>query len=168
MGEDEAVSEVVYDGNTIEKFDISGFEKLLKALTTRPPKARVGIIGGKVARTGSGPTNADIGAVHEFGSANTPMRSFLRIPISKHLMQELERAGLLDVKALKEVLKSGSVKPWLEKVAISAEACVADAFDTSGDGSWPAWSNPNYSNNTGQLLVDTQQLRNSITSEVKD
>jgi phage gpG-like protein len=74
---------------------------------------------------------------------------------------------LLNETVLKDVLKQGSVVPWLEKVAICAEACVADAFETEGDGQWLPWLSPSYENNSGQLLDDTGQLKRSITSEVK-
>lgn len=157
--------------DAVESFNVEGLEKLLKALHQKPPIARVGILGGSSRTSKPGvklaPTNAEIGAAHEFGTSTIPMRSFLRIPISKNLQTEMDRSGLFDENSLKEVIKAGSVVPWMEKVALCAEACVSDAFNSGGNGDWPAWKTPNYSNNAGQLLVDTKQLRESITSEVK-
>lgn len=151
------------DGTTI---NVEGLDGLIKALKTKAPKARVGIIN-KNGRN-DGETNATIGAAHEFGTSSIPQRSFLRVPIATGLKKEMEKSKLLDKDTLKAVVKGGSIKPWLEQVCIAAEACVARAFATGGDGKWPAWKNPNYENNTGDLLVDTQQLRESIAHEVKD
>ncbi len=146
--------------------NVKGLDGLLKALKAKPPLARVGVLNDKDTRKDSS-SNAEIGAAHEYGTTRLPVRSFLRIPITEHLQAEMEVSGLLDDDILKEVIKSGSVIPWLKKVAIMAENVVFDAFDSGGDGKWPAWSDPNYTNNTGMILVDTQQLRNSITHEVK-
>lgn len=159
----------------VSDLNIQGLDQLVKALTAKPVVARVGILGSsnhfaQLKQGQSQPahavTNAEIGAVHEFGTSKIPQRSFLRIPISDNLNREMDRSNLFDQDVLKDVIESGSVVPWVKNVAIAAEGCVLDAFNTGGNGKWPAWKNPNYENNTGQLLVDTQQLRNSITSEV--
>lgn len=157
--------------------NVAGLEKLLKALKpTRTPVARVGILGDKTVRSltdekgGAMPTNAEVGAAHEFGAParGLAQRSFLRIPISENLQKYMEKSGALDKDVLSKVIKSGSVTPWLKKIAVLAEGIVADAFATEGFGKWASWKNSNYTNNANQILVDTQQLRNSITSEVKE
>ena len=154
----------------IASYNIDGLEQLLKALNQKQPRCRVGIINDKATRANSKSNNAEIGAAHEFGTEKKgkgiPMRSFLRVPISNNLQKEMERSGLFDEQALKDVVISGSVKPWLEKVAACAVACSEDSFTQGGPG-WPAWKDPNYSNNTGQLLIDNHRLRDSITYEVK-
>lgn len=157
--------------------NVKGLDQLLKALkSSRPPTARIGIIGAKAgphlssSKQKTSATNADIGAVHEYGapSQGIPQRSFLRIPISERLEKEMEQSGALSSEATADVLKEGSTVPWLKKIAILAERIVAGAFDSAGYGRWPAWKNASYTNNANQILVDTQQLRNSITSEVKE
>lgn len=164
-----------------------GLDQIAKALTKNLSRVRVGILGGKNTRNstpvggrsfnatkGSPPkgqlsavNNASLGAIHEFGGPKMPMRSFLRIPIADNLQKYMDKSGAFTQEALKEVLNTGNMTPWLEKIGIIAEGIVADAFDTGGFGKWPAWKTKGYQNNTGQILVDTQQLRNSITSEVK-
>lgn len=148
-----------------------GLDKLLKALKTKPPQTRVGILGDKTVRgKDSGPnagrTNAEVGAAHEFGTTTLPQRSFLRIPISENLQKEMEKSGALDKDALNEVIKSGTLVPWMKKVAVIAEGIVADAFDTGGFGKWQPSDMTRKKNH--QTLIETQQLRNSITSEVKE
>jgi phage gpG-like protein len=152
--------------------NIKGLDQLVKALKVKAPVARVGILGDKTVRSSEenqgSLTNAEVGAAHEFGTSTVPKRSFLRDPIKEHLDTEMERSGAFDKQVLVDVLKQGSVVPWVKKIASLAEGIVLEAFSTGGFGKWTAWKTPNYTNNTGQLLVDTKQLRDSITSEVKE
>lgn len=156
-----------------DTLEIRGLEKLLKALkTSRPPIARVGILGAEGSTqhaTGAPATNAEIGAVHEFGSPTRgiPMRSWLRMPLNHYLNKQLEQAGAFTKDEAKEVVKTGSLLPWVTKMGIVAVSIVQDAFGSNGFGSWAPWKN-GYSNNTGSILVDTQQLRNSVTYDVKE
>ncbi len=168
-----------------EKFDTTGLDKIIKALKDSLPRARVGILGASAIRGNQAAkpgkslnaanarpkkidftTNAAIGAIHEFGGKNMPQRSFLRVPIAEHLQKKMENAGAFSKEELKEVVKSGSVLPWVKKIAVLAEGIVAEAFATGGYGKWPAHA-PGYTNAGNRLLVDTGQLRDSITSEVK-
>jgi phage gpG-like protein len=151
-------------------FDTKNLDALIKALKTNMKKVRVGILGGKTMRNnggGQGPTNATIGAAHEFGTDKMPQRSFLRMPISENLQKELESHGAFTEDAAKRVIKEASFVPWLERLMAVGLKIVSDAFDTGGFGKWPAWKTPGYKNNTGQKLVDTQQLRNSITGDIR-
>lgn len=171
-----------------EDLNTKTLDQLIKALKASMPKARVGILGAKTARDGQqhkGPaksvnadrkalegrwnfnTNAAVGAAHEFGSKTLPQRSFLRVPISEHLEKKMESSGAFDKNALKLVVKQGSLTPWLKKIAVLAEGIVAEAFETGGFGKWPQWKDPNYKNDGGRILVDTRQLAESITSEVR-
>lgn len=154
------------------KMNVKGLDQLLKALKAKPPIARVGILGSQNAvhttdgsSSAEGLTNAEIGAIHEFGLGNNPQRSFLRIPISENLQKSMKASGAFDKEVLAGVIASGTVIPWVKKVAIIAEAIVAQAFDTGGFGAWPASNMAGKKNH--QTLVETQQLRNSITSEVE-
>jgi phage gpG-like protein len=150
-------------------------------------KVRVGILGSKTIRNGQEPqgkgqsvnagrnrpkgkfdasTNAAIGAIHEFGvPGKMPQRSFLRMPITEQLQKELESHGAFGPEELKKVVKEGSTVPWLHRIAVVAEKIVGDAFATGGFGKWRP-SDMKYKT-VHQTLVETQQLRNSITSEVK-
>ncbi len=142
---------------------MAGLEKLLKALKGKPAVARIGILGKSPARDG-GKSNAQIGAMHEFGTSSLPQRSFLRIPLSDNLGAALESSGAFDKDVLKDVLKLGTLTPWVKKMAIVAEGIVAEAFESGGFGKWPP-SNMAHKKNQ-MTLVETAQLRNSITSEV--
>lgn len=167
--------------------NIKGLYKLLKALKQKQPVVRVGILGDKTQRTenktklsfsevqnlvkprksGKQLTNAELGALHEFGGANMPQRSFLRMPLTERLNKEMQRSGAFSEQAFKGVMQQGTVIPWLKKLAVLAESIVLGAFDSGGYGKWPKWKK-GYTNRTGMILVDSQQLRNSITSEVTE
>lgn len=146
------------------KLDTKNLDKLIKALSTSQIDVRVGILGSSNARSG-GSSNATIGAAHEFGTSTLPIRSFLRIPLSSNLMKALEASGLFDKQALTEVVASNTIMPWANKIGIVAQGVVTDSFNTGGaNGEWPASNMANKQNQ--QTLVETGQLKNSITYEV--
>lgn len=152
------------DEKVVELKD-KGMNNLIKALKENLPTARVGILSGKNARTGAANSNATIGAKHEFGNEGMPIRSFLRMPITDELQKYLEQAGAFDKPTLDAVIKSGSIEKWMEKIGISAVAVVLEAFNTGGFGKWK--SSNMALKETKQTLVETQQLKDSISYEVK-
>lgn len=141
-------------------------DKLLRALKSKPPIAQVGILGDTTQREGSGPNNATIGATHEFGSSKVPQRSFLRIPLMNNLKKQLESSGAFDKHALDEVIKQKSLLPWTEKLAIIGESIVIVAFDEQGPGWAPLAASTLAHKKVKQILTESGQLRNSITSRV--
>ena len=169
------------------KMNFKGLDALLEAFKN-PPTVKVGILGGGVRSSdpkerekatgkfsskslGKGEvaapkTNAEIGAIHEFGEFGMPVRSFLRVPIATELNDVLnDETDLLKPETLKELVETKSLVPWLKKIGAAAELTVQDAFDTGGRGMWlPSnWSKKK----NAQTLVETTQLRKSITSKVQ-
>lgn len=120
---------------------------------------RVGVLG-----KGNG-RNAEIGAAHEYGTSKLPQRSFLRMPMSEHLYEYVARSSLNSVVMLDSLIEKQDFMPWFKQLSKIAERVVLDGFDSGGFGKWAPHS-AGYTNNTGNILVDTAQLRNSITSEV--
>lgn len=141
-------------------------------------------------------TNADLGAIHEFGTVNEetgtiiPERSFLRVPI---LSNEGRRA------IIKEVLKNNEAAAELAKkptgdeydtayreavkkiidpealanqIGLAALQRVQEAFTNEGYGNWESTKEisrkQRYGDPNNPTLVDTGQLRDSITFEVKE
>jgi hypothetical protein len=139
-----------------------GLDKLLKSLKA-DIVVKVGILQNEPRQSGK-KSNATIGAAHEFGTSTLPQRSFLRAPISEHLEKRLQAAGLFKQSTINEIVRSGSMVEVFQKIGFIAEAIVADAFDTGGFGRWKPSDMSRKTNH--QTLVETQQLRNSITSEV--
>jgi len=153
------------DDVVLKNDKLNDFIKAMK----KPPTARVGILGSKNVRSGKSKSNATIGAAHEFGTKDMPQRSFLRIPISENLNKYLEASGAFNKALLAQVMKEKSFVPWMKKVAAVAEKIVLEAFDSSGFGKWPQLKPQTMAKKTNQqILVETGQLRNSITSEVKE
>lgn len=177
-----------------DKVDTKLLDGLLKAIQSSKARGRIGILGEKSLRDGHGAelkgkgtkgvqanakkapklssqdfenvTNAAIGAAHEFGTSKLPQRSFLRVPLADNLAKQVVDAGLLDRDVVMDVIKKKTVVPWLKKVMIVAEGIVLGAFDSGGYGKWKPSIMTGKKNK--QTLVETQQLRNSITSEVKE
>jgi hypothetical protein len=146
--------------------EIKNLKKFLKALNGPSPRIKLGILGDKNARSSSSTSNAEVGAKHEFG-IGVPERSFLRKPIIEQFQKYLEEASVYNLQAFQAVIREGTLMGWTTKTAALAETVVLDAFATGGFGQWKAHA-PGYTNNTGMILVDTQQLRNSISYEIKE
>ncbi len=140
--------------------------KLAKLLKQSLGRVRVGVLGENAARSDGELNNAQIGSWHEFGTSQLPVRSFLRVPLQTRFRKAMDASGAFDKASLREVLRQGSFVPWLKKAGIVAEGVVLEAFDTGGFSKWPVSDMANKTNH--QTLVETGQLRNSITSEVVD
>lgn len=148
-----------------DELKTKGLDALLKALKNELPRVRVGILGKGNAREGGGPSNAFIGAMHEFGTTVLPVRSFLRVPITEHLEKEMKAAGAFTKETAVAVIKAGTMVPWLKKIGVLAEGIVQKAFASSGFGAWPPSDMTR--KKVHMTLIESQQLRNSITSDVK-
>jgi len=144
------------------RFKTDGLDKLIKATGNETPVGRVGILR-KAARSDSSLTNADIGIKHEFGEEGMPIRSFLRVPITDNLMSYLKDAKV-DEQVMMKVVEEEGLAALVEKITITAQKIVLDAFDNGGFGKWPPSNMKNKKNK--QTLVETQQLRNSIEWDV--
>lgn len=166
-----------------------GLDNLIKALEDNASRVRIGILGSTAARhaevhtdeiTGesfgegqSASNNAEVGLKHEFGGPSTlpngvtinlPQRSFLRVPLIQQYQKFLDASGAFDRATLTSVLKKGTFSKWLAKLGVIGEQVVAEGFDSAGFGEWKP-SNMAFKENH-QTLVESQQLRNSIISEV--
>lgn len=154
--------------NNVVDFNDVRLTRLLKAFEN-PPKVRVGILGDKNNRSsakGKALSNATIGAKHEFGEDGLPVRSFLRMPLIKYLQKYIAKANLFSGPALAQVVKQMSFKPLMVLIGGVGETVVEDAFNSGGFGEWKP---SNMSRKKVQMtLVETQQLRRSITSRVDE
>ena len=154
-------------GKLADNLKITALQNILKALKAGKITARIGILGSG-HRTDGNVTNAQVGAAHEFGTTKLPVRSFLRMPITTRLQKELESSGAFTPDALKKVVTTKSMIPWVEKMAIAAVAVVLDAFDTQGFGQWkPVTPETMARKKVKQILTETQQLRNSVTYDIQ-
>jgi hypothetical protein len=112
--------------------------RLVQTLTGNKEVVKVGILGDDVNRDEAGVTNAEVGAVHEFGSftKNVPQRSFLR----KALNQKAEQITLAVSKSAKKALEKNDFGAVLKKLGVAAVGAVRECFATEGWGSWPQLS----------------------------
>lgn len=135
-------------------------DELIKLLAEEKHVARIGVLGQGNAK------NAQVGAVAEYGTTKIAQRSFLRMPLNEQLFKYVSKTELVKEEFLEEIVQKRSMLMWFKKLASIAERVVLDAFATAGFGKWAAWKDPNYKNNTGMILIDTQQLRDSITTRI--
>lgn len=150
-------SEVTYD-----------FDKLNKLVTALTGKfyVKVGIMGSKNARKSGTVNNASLGAIHEFGtmSGKIPPRSFLRMPLAHQQTQILKDAGI----GMLGLLLKGDVLMVLKRLGIACENAVQLAFATRGFNMWrPNRVATAMRKKSDAPLIDTGQLRRSITSKVE-
>lgn len=149
-----------------DEFDFSKLDSLIKNLKTNKTTVKVGILGAKNARDDT-VGNATIGAAHEFGTVDLPQRSFLRMPITEQLPKELEKAGVVTQKDIEGIIKENGIRNFAKKIGILAVATVLKAFDSGGFGTWKELSKATLAKKkVKQILVETHQLRDSITYEV--
>lgn len=152
--------------NADVKFKGKGAKEVIEALSNSDAYAKIGILGGGTRTKGS-VSNAEIGLAHEFGTSKLPMRSFLRMPLTTKLFGDMKASGMFKKKVVESLVEEkGGVIKYLKAVAVIAEGVVQKAFDTGGFGEWPASNMKNKKNK--QTLVESTQLRRSITSEVVD
>lgn len=135
----------------------------------------VGIPSDKNAREneqGKSITNAQLGYIHEFGApeANIPPRPFLK-PAAKEFWKEKGKKEFK--KAIQEAI-SGNMKAavnYLERIGIEAVSAVKIKINSNVP---PALSQATLANRQARgkvsekTLVDTGQMRNSVTYEVRE
>lgn len=166
---------------------LDGLNKVYQALNSTHTLS-VGIMGDKasVNHEGSELTNAEIGAIQEFGSVanRIPPRSFLKMPLETKLPEILNNRNILS--AFNESLEDGTLEGFLEVLGEGCVNIVKDAFENSGYGNWAenapitiygGWMRNNV---TGlpiyvkgkapetKPLIHTRQLRDSITYRVDE
>lgn len=130
-----------------------GWKALVKRAKSmgRPPAVKVGIIGGGEV--------ADVATIHEFGIGAHPERSFIRAWADQDADEHRQAEKLL----AESVVKGENTTPQaLDKLglllAASSQKFIADGRVV------PATEKPGGGNTT---LVDTGQLKSSITHEVE-
>jgi len=146
-------------------------DKILKSLIrlfSKPmPFAKVGIIGKASARSDTKKTNAQIGAIHEFGSPqnNIPQRSFLRVPLEENVQKAIDNFKKQKILNITELV---------DKLGAAGQSIVQEAFTNGGYGKWEPTKKyikrvlveGKDKKTAGDILVDTGQLRDSISYEV--
>ena len=113
---------------------------------------------------GTNITMAELGAIHEYGvpESGIPQRSFLRVPLQNNADKLLKTIDN-DLKFSKT-----NTNQALGKLGASGLSIVLEAFKTSGGGTWQKLKPSTRKGTNAKPLIDTGQLRQSITFEVRD
>ena len=156
------------------RINTKGLEKL-KAQWASPPVIKVGILSPEADRNhqNSDVTLATLGFLHEFGYLSNvygkgalkevPARSFIRMPLSRPRMAYLLK------QFAKGFVKGKSKKETEERIGLYSIGEIEGAFATGGFGLWKRLSSFTQArrrekgNDSNQVLVDTAELRESIT-----
>jgi len=114
------------------------------------------------------PSNAQVGYAMEFGvatgSEQVPPRSFLRTPLETKLPDDV-RANADTV--IVPALQKDGIAGGLQALGGLARQTIDRAFETGGFGQWaPNSKRASYIKGSDKPLIDTGQLRASITSKV--
>ena len=153
-------------GDTTVEGDFSQLEELAANLS-KDYSVDVGILGSEATTQEGGNTLAGIGAQHEFGVPTAmppiPRRSFIRFPIETGQRQIESDVG----KNYQKHMEKGNVKGIFTDIGLACEARIQDAFDSGGFGEWQQLSPITIElKGSSAILIDTGQLRQSITSQV--
>lgn len=146
--------------------------KFSKDLKTKD-YARIGILGSKDNRSGKGSdedfSNATIGLKQEFGIDRIPARSFLRFPLQHEAKSIIKSFDKQAEKYEKSLIGGKFINQLLKELGILGENAVQKAFETGGFGQWKPNSPVTITmKGSDKPLIDSAQLRKSITSEVVD
>ena len=167
------------NGGTV-KLDLDKLNAIQKALGSGFI-TQVGVLGQKTNRTlaiegtrkpgkqASEQSNADIGMRHEFGvkSEGLPRRSFLLMPLQQNAVELMKTRKILWDTFLAGKQTVASLKLAYTQLGIFAENIVQKAFETGGFGKWlPDAPSTIRRKGSSAILIDTGQLRRSITSRV--
>jgi phage gpG-like protein len=148
------------------KIDLAGFEKIRETLG-KDYYVKVGVLGNaKNVRNGDGITNAEAAVIHIFGSVtnNIPPRDFLVMPIETHAKEIVQ---FLDTSKVKRLITEGKIVDVYKSLGVIAEGYVLGAFASGGYGKWPALKDATVRRKgSSKPLIDTGQLRRSVTSQV--
>lgn len=114
---------------------------------------------------GADKTNAEIGADHEFGNIGRGLkqRSFLWMPLSLYLNDAVQKKAAV----FNRLINLADLHQCYATLGIVAENVVQAAFQSGGFGNWPDISAETKARKgSDKILIDTAQLRKSITSRV--
>lgn len=147
------------------QIDTTLLEALIKGVDLKLV-AKIGILGNKPRKDAKTEiSNAEIGLAHEKGikSKNLPRRSWLEEPLRDHLSEHFEKLGK---KAIERFLQSNYVQAYAE-LGIVSEIIIQKGFETGGYGKWkPLKESTIRAKGSSAILIETAQLRRSVTSEV--
>lgn len=110
--------------------------------------------------------NATVGLKQEFGSImeRIPARSFIRMPLQTHFSDNLQK---IEPQFWNALFAEKGAEHAMRVIGVKGENTVQEAFATSGWGKWAPNSPLTIElKGSSKPLIDTGQLRRSISSEV--
>lgn len=114
----------------------------------------------------SGRTALEIGAFHEFGAGNNPVRSFLRVPFAVK-NNDIKKIFLKLFKGIAE--KGADAKTQMGRAGVFLQNISKESFENKGFGAWPdIKAGTKAAKGSSAILIDKGILRSSISYEVRE
>lgn len=167
------------------KFNTKKLDSLLTYLKSLDDYyVKVGIIGSKAKaqHKNTNLTNAELGAIHEFGKGYQPQRSFLEMPLKmKFNFNTNQNLKELKKKSFNLLFVKRKPREFFNALGQVAHDIIIGAFETNGYGAWKPWSKAYERRRISQvkgkrkrqefwlnhnILTLTGQLRRSIAFKV--
>ena len=152
---------------------LNKLEKFIKDVPNlQNQEVRIGFLGEeKNTRSGGELTNADLAAIHHFGSVSKKLPP--RSPFVGFQMEEKTSiisniiGKSLESSVKKNTINKSDVTQALKKGGLAGENLIDEAFQTGGFGSWKP-INPKTAKAKGnkKILIATDQLHKSRVSKV--
>lgn len=143
---------------------LEALKKRLELLRLRKAFVKSGVLG-KKPRTGTGPSNAELASIHEFGLGSAPARPFIG---PAFLMHKAEYRDLIR-RGYAGAVKSNDPNAFRRVLALIGQKMSADIknFVTAGAPVPPPLSPKTVARKgSSRTLVDTGQLIRSVDYEV--
>jgi len=137
----------------------NAFDALLGGLEM---EVTIGIHEGEGGVSHDGLTNAELGAIHEFGTGDIPQRSFIRAYIDEH---EGEINAWLS-EAADELITGGDAQQEADRIALQLESGVKDRL-LSGITPGLSDATKKRRGDSAVPLIDTSQMLGSIRGKAK-
>lgn len=150
-------------GGTVT-MDLKKMQSLYEGLKTKAV-IQVGVFADKSARPENGFTNAELAAIHEYGSPehNLPARSMLKVPIADHAKEIMAPfKGKAD-----SFLRKGTLLELYKLIGVACENVVSGAFQSGGYGKWaPLTYETLLSKAKGSLKVRKGKVKKILAGEI--
>ena len=123
-------------------------------------------VGGEIYSSPNNPqTIMTIGAIHEYGAGDNPVRSYLRMPFTMFK----KKINQFIAKQFEKTSEGTTIDDALDMIGIFCRNISVKAFSSGGYGKWPDLE-PETIRRKGSSkpLIDTGTLRNAITWVVRN
>ena len=151
------------------KYNDDGIKDLINSLK-KDYFLRIGIVGSKATKAeheDTHLTNAELGTIHEFGSADgkhPPRRSFLEDSLKFKLKFNESKLKDLRKSLFKNFFVKKAPKQFLEELGAKCLLIIEEGFATNGFGMWKPLSMPVFSKRLEKAMKNYNRIESQMES----